>query len=496
MNASLAGMFALGTGFLLVLFLCALAVERGLIGTRITRHPLVYTLALGVYASAWAIYGSLELASTSGYGYLAYYLGVAGAFLLAPVLLVPIQRMTRTYQLASLSDLFAFRFRSRWVGTLITLISLLAVLPLLALQVQTMGDAIFLMTGAASPSLLALAFCAMIALFAMLFGARQGRVDGHHDSLLAVIALSSLVKVVAMLGLGAFSLFVVFDGPADLQTWLDGPGQAFQADVIQPDPAHWRTLLLLFFAAALLMPHIFHITFTETHSRHTLLQASWALPLFLLLMALPVPLILWAGQRLGAGDLLPSAYLAFGLSESLWIQSLAFIAGLAATSATMVLIALALAGMILNHVLLVAHPPRGPAEPLPLAAVAAPRPGGRRGAGRLALLPHRGRASRPHHPGAGRLRRHGPVPAGAAGPALLARRQPQGHGLGAGGGPAGMAARPVGAAAHRPARAGGHSSRPRGPGRRAGVVRDHPGLPGQQRPGLHPRLPGHPHLRG
>ncbi|MFB9145217.1 ATP-binding protein [Halomonas alkalicola] len=357
MNASLAGMFALGTGFLLVLFLCALAVERGLIGTRITRHPLVYTLALGVYASAWAIYGSLELASTSGYGYLAYYLGVAGAFLLAPVLLVPIQRMTRTYQLASLSDLFAFRFRSRWVGTLITLISLLAVLPLLALQVQTMGDAIFLMTGAASPSLLALAFCAMIALFAMLFGARQGRVDGHHDSLLAVIALSSLVKVVAMLGLGAFSLFVVFDGPADLQTWLDGPGQAFQADVIQPDPAHWRTLLLLFFAAALLMPHIFHITFTETHSRHTLLQASWALPLFLLLMALPVPLILWAGQRLGAGDLLPSAYLAFGLSESLWIQSLAFIAGLAATSATMVLIALALAGMILNHVLLVAHPP-------------------------------------------------------------------------------------------------------------------------------------------
>jgi signal transduction histidine kinase/Na+/proline symporter len=357
MNASLAGMFALGGGFLLMLFLCALAVERGVIGTRITRHPLIYILALGVYASAWAIYGSLELASTSGYGYLAYYLGVAGAFLLAPVLLVPIQRMTRTYQLASLSDLFAFRFRSRWVGTLITLISLLAVMPLLALQVQTMGDAIFLMTGAASPSLLALAFCAMIALFAMLFGARQGRLDGHHDSLLAVIALSSLVKLVAMLGLGAFALFVVFEGPADLQAWLDGPGQAFQADQVQPDPAHWRTLLLLFFAAALLMPHIFHITFTEIHSRHALLQASWALPLFLLLMAVPVPLILWAGQQQGSQELLPAAYLAFGLSESLWVQSLAFIAGLAATSATMVLIALALAGMILNHVLLVAHPP-------------------------------------------------------------------------------------------------------------------------------------------
>ncbi|GHE20941.1 ATP-binding protein [Halomonas urumqiensis] len=357
MNASLAGMFVLGTGYLLVLFLCAMAVDRGWVPVRIIRHPAVYTLALGVYASAWAIYGSLELASTSGYGYLAYYLGVAGAFLLAPVLLVPIQRMTRTYQLASLSDLFAFRFRSRWVGTLITVISLLAVLPLLALQVQTLGDAIFLMTGAASPALLALAFCMMIALFAMLFGARESRLHDRHDSLLAVIALSSLVKLGAMLALAGIALFGVFNGPADLQGWLDGPGQAYQAGVLQPDPAHWRTLLLLFFAAALLMPHIFHITFAETLSRHTLLQASWALPLFLLLMAIPVPLILWAGQRLGSDQLIGAAYLAFGLSNSPWVQALAFIAGLAAASATMMLIALALSGMILNHVLLVAHPP-------------------------------------------------------------------------------------------------------------------------------------------
>ncbi|EWG99370.1 histidine kinase [Halomonas sp. BC04] len=357
MNNSLASVFALGTSYLLLMFLCALAVERGWIGRRITRHPAVYTLALGVYASAWAIYGSLELAASDGYGYLAYYLGVAGAFLLAPVLLVPIQRMTHTYQLSSLADLFAFRFRSRWVGTLVTVISLLAVLPLLALQVQTLGDAIYLMTNAASPALLALAFSGMIALFAMLFGTRHRHQYARHDTLLTVIAFTSLIKLGAMLVLGGIALFVVFDGPADLQLWLDGPGQAHQAGVAQPDPAHWRTLLLLFFAAALLMPHIFHITFAETLSRHTLLQASWSLPLFLLLMAIPVPLILWAGQRLGSDQLIGSAYLAFGLSESFWVQALAFIAGLAATSATMVIIALALSGMILNHVLLVAHPP-------------------------------------------------------------------------------------------------------------------------------------------
>ncbi len=355
---TLGHVLSLGTGYLLLLFLCALAVERGWIPARIARHPVVYTLALGVYASAWAIYGSLELAANHGFAYLAYYLGVAGAFLLAPVLLVPIQRMTRTYQLASLADLFAFRFRSRWVGTLVTLVSLLAVLPLLALQVQTMGDAIFLMTDAASPSLLALAFCVMIAAFAMLFGAPHSRLHARHDTLLAAIAFESLVKLGAMLVLGGFALFAIFDGPADLQVWLDGPGQVAQTGAGLIDPAQWRTLLLLFFAAAFLMPHMFHITFAETLSRHTLLQAAWTLPLFLLLMALPIPLILWGGQRLGADITgIGPAYYAFALSDAPWLQGVAFIAGLAAASGTMIIISLALSGMILNHLVLVAHPP-------------------------------------------------------------------------------------------------------------------------------------------
>ncbi|TFH85725.1 ATPase [Billgrantia azerbaijanica] len=356
-NMPLVHLLALGSGYLLVLFLFALAVERGWIGRGLTRHPAVYTLALGVYASAWAIYGSLELTASSGYGYLAYYLGVAGAFLLAPVLLVPIQRMTRTYQLASLADLFAFRFRSRWVGTLITVVSLLAVLPLLALQVQTLGDSIHLLTGSTSPGRWALAFCALSALFAMLFGARHSRLHARHDTLLAVIAFESVVKLGAMLMLGAVALFGVFDGSADLQAWLDGPGQLHQAAISQPDAAHWRTLLLLFFAAALLMPHMFHITFAETLSRRTLLQASWTLPLFLLLMAIPVPLILWAAQAQGHDQAVASAYLAFVLADTPWVGALAFLAGLAAASGTMIIISLALSGMILNHVLLVAHPP-------------------------------------------------------------------------------------------------------------------------------------------
>lgn len=358
MSTSPAGIMLLGVGYLSLLLFCALAVERGWISSRITRHPAVYSLALGVYASAWAIYGSIELASEVGYGYLAYYLGAAGAFLLVPVMLLPIQRMTRTYQLASLADLFAFRFRSRWVGTLITLVTLLAVLPLLALQVQTMGDAMHILTGTASPQLLALSFCLLIALMAILLGARHTDRRVRHDTLLMTIAVEALVKLLAMLILGGIALYGIFDGPADLQTWLEGPGLALQNDTLRLDAGQWRTMLLLFFAAAFLMPHMFHITFAETPSRRALFQSSWSLPLYLLLMALPVPLILWGSQRLGMEtSAFNPAYLAFELSNNPWIDALTFIAGLAAASGTMIILALALAGMILNHLVLVAHPP-------------------------------------------------------------------------------------------------------------------------------------------
>ncbi|WP_404415741.1 ATPase [Vreelandella aquamarina] len=355
LNASL--LLFLGIGYLALLFVCGTAAERGWIPVRLLRHPVIYTLALGVYASAWAFYGSLELAAHAGFGYLAYYLGAAGAFLLAPVLLVPIQRITRTYQLASLADLFAFRFRSRWVGTLVTLVSLLAVLPLLGIQVKALGDGIDVLTASHQGSGIALVFCLMIAAFAVFFGARHSDQHARHDTLLATIALESIVKLTAILVVGGVALWGVFDGPQHVQHWLANDGQALQEQTPKLEAAQWRTFLLLFFAAAFLMPHLFHITFAEGLSRQTLLQASWTLPLFLLLMALPVPVIWWAAQSRAEMPIALPAYAIYMVSEHSGVLVLAFIGGLAAASGTMIIIALALSGMVLNHIVLVARPP-------------------------------------------------------------------------------------------------------------------------------------------
>ncbi|WP_404415990.1 ATP-binding protein [Marinospirillum sp.] len=353
MSFTLTQVFLLGVGYLSILFACAWVVEKGWLPQRLVRHPLIYVLALGMYASAWAFYGSFGMAERYGYGYLTYYLGIAGAFVLAPVLLLPLLRLTRTYQLTSLPDLLAFRYRSRWVGMLVTLGLLFGSMPLLALQIQAIGDVIHLLTNESSPYHLAFVFCAVITLFAILFGARHISLRERHESLLVAIALESLVKLIAFLILGGITLYSVFGGFEGLEKWLQVNGDSL-ATAVQPlEDNQWRTLLLLFFATAVSMPHIFHIIFTENPSEEALMQATWMLPLFLLLLALPVPVIFWAHQALESQ--LPAEYASLALG-GYWTL-LSFIAGLAAASGTIIVMTLALAPMLLNHLVLAVYQP-------------------------------------------------------------------------------------------------------------------------------------------
>ncbi|OLU27101.1 ATPase [Pseudomonas sp. PA15(2017)] len=361
MNFSLGGLMLISAAYLLVLFAVAWCADRGLISRRLIRHPLTYTLSLGVYASAWAFYGSVGLAYQYGYGFLASYLGVTGAFLLAPVLLYPILRITRTYQLSSLADLFAFRFRSTWAGALSTLCMLIAVLPLLALQIQAVTDAIGILTREAVQPQVALAFCGLFILVTILFGARHLATREKHEGLVFAIAFESVVKLLAMGAIGLYALYAVFDGPRELEQWLV-LNQAALASLHTPlQEGPWRTLLLVFFASAIVMPHMYHMTFTENLNPRALVSASWGLPLFLLLMSLAVPLVLWAGLRLGSTTSPEYFTLGLGIAvDSPTLALIAYIGGLSASSGLIIVTTLALSGMLLNHVVLPLYQP--PAE--------------------------------------------------------------------------------------------------------------------------------------
>src|SRR5690606_39951231 len=73
MSFSSLQLFLLGIGYLAILFGMAWIAERGFVPKRLLRHPITHVLSLGVYASAWAFYGSVGLAYEYGYGFLSYY---------------------------------------------------------------------------------------------------------------------------------------------------------------------------------------------------------------------------------------------------------------------------------------------------------------------------------------------------------------------------------------------------------------------------------------
>lgn len=361
MTFELSHVALIGISYLLLLFGIAWITERGWIPESVTSHPLTYILSLGIFASAWAFYGVIDLAFSYGYGALAYYLGTGALFLFAPVALAPLAELARRHQVHSLADLLVFRYHSHGVGALTTLCMLCGILPLMALQIQAIADTMHILTVSSNPALplqgtgltfkdvMALCYCVILALFTILFGANREQ----HRGLITAMAFESLLKVCALCAVGLVAVFGIFDGLDGLDTWLiEHPENlALLHTPIRDGSAH--TLLLVFVATAVTMPHIFHLGLAENPLMRNSHTVTWAFPLFLLFMALPVFPILWAGFELAVP--LPAQYFTLGvpiLLESHWLTVLAFIGGLSAATGAMVVISLALATMVMNHWLL------------------------------------------------------------------------------------------------------------------------------------------------
>lgn len=352
-----------GGCYFVLLFLLAWLADRQRLPGWLVDNPLVQVLSLGVFVSAWTFYGVVDLFNQYGYGALSYYMGAGGLFVFAPLILMPLFRLTRTYQLHSLADLLVFRFRSPFVGVLATLCLLLCALPLLALQIQAVTDTSLIvgyrpLDDAHEPllrqNLLAAAFCAAAVLFAAAFGAGRER----HRGLVVAMAVESVVKMLALLLVGLFALRHVFGGFRGLDKWLSLHPEQVETLYRPVENTSSHMLVMLFFATAIVLPHMFHMGFAENTRVRTLRQASWGMPLYLLGLSLPILPILWAGFEAGAA-VTPEYYtlgvpLAVGNNR---LAALAYIGGLSAALGTTVVLAVSLSTMCLNHWILPLYRP-------------------------------------------------------------------------------------------------------------------------------------------
>src|SRR5206468_1094297 len=189
------------------------------------RH-FIYPLSLAIYCTSWTFFGSVGLASRTGFDFLTIYVGPILLVGLCSPLIMRVVRLAKAQNITSIADFIAARYgKGQAVAATVAVIAIAGTIPYIALQLKAVSASlatilahIKVTTGVTQPELgdIALFVALAMATFAVLFGTRQIDATEHQDGLMLAIATESIVKLVAFLAVGIFVTFYIFDGPAAL----------------------------------------------------------------------------------------------------------------------------------------------------------------------------------------------------------------------------------------------------------------------------------------
>ncbi|WP_145106221.1 sodium:solute symporter family transporter [Cereibacter sediminicola] len=346
--------------YVILLFLVAFLVERRSVGEALPwlRSPLVYTLSLSIYCTAWTFYGAVGYAARSGLEYLTIYLGPTLVFVGWWWVLRKLVRIGRQQRVTSIADLISSRYgKSNLLGVLVTLLCVVAATPYIALQLQsvTLSFSVF----ASGPhegwqmpdhDSTSVWVAAGLALFTILFGTRKLDANEQHTGIVTAIAVEGVVKLVALVAVGAFVVWGVADGPADVIARIDRSVIA-DWDLV---PSRWAGLTMLSAAAVICLPRMFQVLVVETRDERHLATASWAFPLYMFLMSLFVVPIAVVGLEIMPEGANPDLFvLTVPLDQGQGgLAMLAFLGGFSSATAMVIVAAVALATMVSNHIVM------------------------------------------------------------------------------------------------------------------------------------------------
>ncbi len=309
----------------------------------------VYALALAVHCTSWAFYGTVGQSASLGWAVPPTYVGVVLLFLLAPGLLRKLIRASRRERISSVADFVAARFgRDRSLAVAVTLIATVGVIPYIALQLKAIDisfHALADVPGDTTPLV-----AAALALFAILFGARQVDATQHRPGMMLALAFQSIIKLVALLAVGAFVTWGLFDGLGDLAGRVRGMQTLATSREALSSPEHYLALSVLGFFAILCLPWQFHVGVVESGGPGDVRLARWVFPLYLVGMTVFILPIADAGVMLAAGEadlFVLNLPLAAGADE---LALLAFLGGLSAATGMVIVSSIALATMLCNEV--------------------------------------------------------------------------------------------------------------------------------------------------
>ena len=326
---------------------------------------LIYPLTLAIYCTSWTFFGSVGLASRNGFDFFAIYVGPILMVGLGYPLIIRIVRLAKSQNITSIADFIAARYgKSQAVAATVALIAIVGMVPYIALQLKAVSSSVSTIlaqasggSGAAQPLLgdIALFVALLMAAFAVLFGTRHIDATEHQDGLMVAIATESVVKLVAFLAVGIFVTFVMFPGPLALfARALQQPQAA--AMLTHPPPLTTAcAMTALSFFAIVLLPRQFHVAVVENHSEAEIRRAAWLFPLYLVLINLFVVPIATAGLLAFPAGGMDGDMFVLGLplkAHAELFALIAFIGGLSAATAMVIVESVALAIMVSNDIVM------------------------------------------------------------------------------------------------------------------------------------------------
>ncbi|MHA1164147.1 MAG: hybrid sensor histidine kinase/response regulator [Alphaproteobacteria bacterium] len=326
-------------------------------------RPAIYALSLAVYCTSWTFFGSVGLSATTGYNFIPVYLGPIIMFAVGWPLLTRIIHISKTQNITSIADFIAARYgKNPALAALVTVIAVVGTLPYIALQLKAVANSVTTLIDPAGDALhpafpavplgdVAFIVAVSMAVFAILFGTRHIDATEHQEGLMLAIATESVVKVLAFLLVGSYITFEMFGGIGPLIERASQSPQITELFTGGFNGGAWITVTFLSMVCIILLPRQFHVAVVENNSAREVRRAAWLFPLYLIAINLFVVPIAVAGLlTFPEGDVSADMFvLALPLSSGAqFITLVAFIGGLSAATAMVIVATVALSIMVSN----------------------------------------------------------------------------------------------------------------------------------------------------
>ncbi|MBH1959534.1 MAG: sodium:proline symporter [Flavobacteriia bacterium] len=325
-------------------------------------NPYIYSLSLAVYCSAWTYYGSIGVASNQGLEYLAIYIG--------PVIIIPswiyinskIIRISRVHKISSIADFISLRYgNSRFLGALVAIVCMLAVIPYIGLQIKAISDTFHLMTGTANSDNIffdtATYVVVIIAVFSAFYGTKYVDASEKRLGIISAVAFESFLKLIFFVILGIFVVYGVFNGFNDIYEKASKLPDFTQKNTFNGLEGGFNFLLMsmLSMTAIFLLPRQFHTTIVENRTEKHLKTAIWLFPLYLLLMNIFVFPIAWGGKILFFGENVNPEFYSILIPQkfgNIFIAGMVFLGGLSACISMIIISSISLSVMLSNNIII------------------------------------------------------------------------------------------------------------------------------------------------